>query len=400
MLLQQHGASLLIDNKLSNSIIGTCIASGHLNLFITLLHQSTDLDLGKLHSMAINNNSSSTTIKGKSQPKSLFSQTPFQNQPFSGGLFGNHSKSLFAEPDEEKSTPSLEDDSDNIWLWKYVDVKIDEKYSRHLLIYLIIERDWQGALSLILNDFQSFRLSSIQILEASLLNNKLNLVLRFLLRIKEKHVLHEKNSQNQNLFHLLANVDQYEEDLYIQILLHLHENHLEWNIPDKYGSCPIHYACVKQNFIMINFLQEKYPIKLDLNQSDAFKNTATGLLFWTSALKRSCENEHIRSLITDSRKLNCLCNYDNEIAMNPLSFGYVNASIEKNFYPPIKSDSTSTNVRTSPLINAVVHNNFPLVKFLLQLNADVNFPDEEKQTPLMHAVRQVNLTKSIYYLSN
>ncbi|CAF4412885.1 unnamed protein product, partial [Adineta steineri] len=32
MLLQQHNANLLIENNLSNSIIGTCIASYHLNL--------------------------------------------------------------------------------------------------------------------------------------------------------------------------------------------------------------------------------------------------------------------------------------------------------------------------------------------------------------------------------
>ena len=142
---------------------------------------------------------------------------------------------------------------------------------------------------------------------------------------------------------------------------------------------------------MINFLQEKYSMELNLNQNDAFKNTAIGLLFWTIGSKISFEYERIRLLIKDGKTLDCLCNYDNEIVMNPLSFGYINPSIEKNFYPPIKSDSTSTNVRTSPLINAIVHNNFSLVKFLLQLNADVNFPDEEKQTPLMHAVRQVNL---------
>ena len=52
-------------------------------------------------------------------------------------------------------------------------------------------------------------------------------------------------------------------------------------------------------------------------------------------------------------------------------------------------DRTATHVRVSPLINAIVHNHFQLAKFLLELGADVNFPDEEKRTPLMHAVRQV-----------
>jgi ankyrin repeat protein len=99
--------------------------------------------------------------------------------------------------------------------------------------------------------------------------------------------------------------------------------------------------------------------------------------------------EQIRLLITSEKELDCLCNYDNDIAMNPLSFGYVDSIIEKISYPPIKSDSATRSVRTSPLINAIVYNNFQLAKFLLELGANVNFPDDEKRTPLMHAVRQV-----------
>jgi ankyrin repeat protein len=93
-----------------------------------------------------------------------------------------------------------------------------------------------------------------------------------------------------------------------------------------------------------------------------------------------------------TKELDCLCNYDNDIAMNPLSFGYVDPIIGKIFYPPIKSDSTTASVRTSPLINAIVYNNFQLAKFLIELGANVDFPDDEKRTPLMHAVRQVRET--------
>ncbi|CAF4358739.1 unnamed protein product, partial [Rotaria sp. Silwood2] len=375
MLLQQHSASLFIENKLSNTIIGTCIASGHLNLFITFLQQSVDIDLGKLYTIVISNSSSNDT-QGTPQHTSLFSQAAVKGR---------------TQLHEQKEKSLSKKDHIDIWRWKHVDVKIDTQCTQHSLIYLIIERDWQGALSLILNELERFHLSLIQILEAAILDNKLNLVLRLLLRIKDKNLLHGKNSQEQNLFHLLANMNQYDESLFEQILLLIHEYHLEWNISDKYGSYPIHYACVKQNFILVNFLREKYSIEFNLNQIDLFGNTAIGLLFWTIASATSFKNEQIHSLITSSKQLDCLCNYDNEIAMNPLSFGYIDSSIEKNLYPPLKSDNPSTNVRTSPLINAIVHNNFQLVKFLLQLNADVNFPDEEKRTPLMHAVRQNNI---------
>ncbi|CAF1343422.1 unnamed protein product [Rotaria magnacalcarata] len=349
MLLQQHSASLFIENKLSNSIIGSCIECGHLNLFIAFLQKSIDIDLGKLYSVPVKN-SSPKMITGTSKK--------------------HHT---------------------DIWRWKYVDVKIDKQYSQYSLIYLIIKRDWQGALSLILNEPDRFHLSTIRILEAAISNNKLNLVLRLLLRTKEKSLLHERNSQEQNLFHLLANMNQYDENLLQQILLHIHECNLEWNLADKHGSYPIHYACVKQNFIIINFFREKYSTDLNLNQTDSFENTSISLLFWNIASDKSFKSKEIGSIITSGQQLDCLCNYDNGIAMNPLSFGYVNPSIEKAIYPPEKSDNASANVRTSPLINAVIYNNIPLVKFLLQLDADVNFPDEEKRTPLMHAVRQNNI---------
>jgi len=366
--LQQHGTSLFIENKLSNSIIGTCIASGHLNLFITFLQQKIDIDLGKLHTSSTKDLAEKSTKKQKRKTLKYLSDA--------------------TEKIEEK----------DIWKWKYIDPKPAKDYEQHSLIYLIISRDWQGALSLILNDIEHFHLTYIEIIEAAILNNKLNLVLRLLLRIKDKTIYHNKNSQRQNLFHLLANMNFNDENLFQQILLHLHEHHLDWNLPDKYGSYPIHYACVKQNFYFINFLHEKYSIEFNINQTDAFENTAIGLLFWKIPSKELTVKEQIRLLITSTKELNCLCNYDNDIAMNPLSFGYVDSIIEKISYPPIKSDSAPTNVRTSPLINAIVYNNFELAKFLLELGADVNFPDEEKRTPLMHAVRQV--IENISFLIN
>ncbi len=336
-----------------------------MNLFITFVQQLIDMDLGKLHNISTKNSSNTDLV-----------------------LRSKHGKRTHLN--------SIKEDKDT-WKWKYIDPIPDKEYQQYSLIYLIIERDWQGALSLILNELERFHLNYIQILEAAILNNKLNLVLRLLLRIKDKNILHGKNSQRQNLFHLLANMNQYDENLFQQIILQLHEYHLDWNIQDKYGSYPIHYACVKQNFLLINFLYEKYSIEFNLNQIDSFENTPIGLLFWKIASKTTFSEEQIRLLITSSKQLDCLCNYDNEIAMNPLSFGYIEPIIEKIFYPPTKSDNVPTNVRTSPLINAIVYNNFSLAKFLLKLNADVNYPDEEKRTPLMHAVRQVN---NKFYINN
>ena len=366
-LLQQHAASLLIENKLNNSIIGTCIASGHLNLFITFLQQSIDMDLGKLHTIITKEESSKPAESDEEESFPTYPRKPKR-------------KALKTRPNTNKKAVSTGDK--DIWKWKYIDPKSKKEYEQHSLIYLIISRDWQGALSLILNELERFHLTHIEIIEAAILNSKLNLVLRLLSRIKDKTIYQNKNSQRQNLFHLLANMDTYDENLSQQILLYLHDHHLDWNLPDKYGSYPIHYACVKQNFTFINFLREKYSVDFTLNRPDAFENTAFGLLFWKIASKELTKKEQIRSLMISTKELDCLCNYDNDIAMNPLSFGYVDPIIGKIFYPPIKSDSTTASVRTSPLINAIVYNNFQLAKFLIELGANVDFPDDEKRTPL------------------
>ncbi|CAF3181779.1 unnamed protein product [Rotaria socialis] len=355
MLLQQNHASLSIENSLSNSIIGTCIASNHLNLFITFLQQTLDIDLGKLHQLPIENSSPKTTIETQKKVT--------------------------------KKENSSKIDKGEIWKWKFSEIKNSKEFNQYSLIHLIIERDWQGALSLILNETDRFYLTYLQIIEAAIMNNKLNLVHRLLLRLKDEININETNSREQNIFHLIANMNEYNETLLKPILLFIYDYEFNWNTLDKHGSYPIHYACVKQNFIFIDFIREKYPKMFDLNQLDAFGNTAYSLLFWSLPAKESFLNDKLRLLITSGKQLDRLCNYDNELIVDPLSFGYINSSNEDKFYPPNKS----IKIRTSPLIHAVVHNNFELVKFLLELKADINFPDENKQTPLMHAVVQNNI---------
>ncbi|CAF0863254.1 unnamed protein product [Adineta ricciae] len=347
MLLQQHKANLLVENHQFNSTIGTCIAMGHLNLFIAFLQQTIDIDLSKIFTKHLTSDATQTQSKH------------VQRQ-------------------------------DN-WIWKYAEKKSSKKFQQDSLIYLIVQRDWQGALSLILNDLERYHLAYIQVIEAAILNNKLNLVLRLLLRLKDKLTLNAKNLERQNLFHLLADINAYDQALYVQILSYLHAECVDWDIPDRYGLYPIHYACVKRNFAFLRFLREKYPLKFNLDRVDGSGNSAIGSLFWRVGSDTSLSASDIQPFLQSSKQLDCLCNYQNEIATNPLSFGYSDVSTENYTYPPPKTDITPTNVRTSPLINAIVHNNFTLVKCLLQLGANVNFADEEKQTPLMHAVRQNNI---------
>ena len=376
MLLQEHHASLISENNLSNSIIGTCIASGHLNLFVTFLHQTVDIDLGKTYRSPTTEPVDAAASEDESQGSNFsFGRRAAKRKP----IKTNGTAHRLAIKDDKHS-----------WHWKYLDIGKSKQQECHSLNYLIIKHDWQGALSLIVNDFRRFQLTYVEIVEAAMSNQKLNLVLRLLSRLQDKHKLQEKTSQGRNLFHLMAGIHNYDQNLFQQTLLFLHEHGVPWNLPDAHGSYPIHYACVQRNYPFIRFLTDKYQIDVSTDQVDASGNTAVGLLFWSLTSSSIVDADELRALIKSSHPLDCLCNYDNETAMNPFSFGYLASSVPTVPYPPSTADGGSTNIRTSPLINSIVHNNFALVKLLLELGADVNFPDEAKGTPLMHAVRQVN----------
>ncbi|CAF1463911.1 unnamed protein product [Didymodactylos carnosus] len=134
--------------------------------------------------------------------------------------------------------------------------------------------------------------------------------------------------------------------------------------------------------------QEKYSNQLNFNQTDAFRNTDYGLLFWSSPKQASFDTQFLQRLITAGHSIDC----NNEVAINPLSFDYMHSSSNTIYpYRLIKSNHPSNSVRVSPLINAIVHNHFELAAFTLELGADVNFLDEEKRTLLMYTVRQNNI---------
>jgi ankyrin repeat protein len=351
LLLLKHHANLLIENCLSNSAIASCIASNHVNLLITFLHQSIDIDLSKLY---IQSNDNSI--------KQIFS------------------------PIETKQ----------LWRWKFAGVPTEKSAKRFSLIHWIIQRDWQGALSLILDDVHRFHLKHIQVFEAAIVNDKLSLVLCLLKSLRDRSALNETNSHGQNLFHIMSYYQRSDNQFFGKVLTYLFDNHVAWNVSDKYGFYPIHYACVIQNIPFIHFLREKYSDQLDFKQTDTFGNTAYGLLFWSSARQSSFNREFLRTLISSGQSIDCLCNYENEIPINPLSFGHIDSALGNLIsYPPIKSERDFAEVRVSPLINALIHNHFPLAKFLLELGADANFPDGENRTPLIHAIRQVSTISSL-----
>ncbi|CAF4922866.1 unnamed protein product [Rotaria sp. Silwood1] len=222
--------------------------------------------------------------------------------------------------------------------------------------------------------------------------NQLNLALRLIATVKNRAVLEEKTSHGQNLLHII-NLNQISDaSFFDKFLTHFSKHNLDWNAPDDYGMYPLHYACIVQNKTFIGFFQKKYPTELDLNRTDQYGNTAYGLLFWNSNRDSSFDKEFLRTVFISGKSLDCLCNYDNRTERNPLSFEIISTVSRKAVArTPLDLENASTIIRTSPLINAIIHHNFELAKFILELGADVNFPDEQRLTPLMYAIQQNDL---------
>jgi len=155
----------------------------------------------------------------------------------------------------------------------------------------------------------------------------------------------KQNSHGRNLFHIIDILQRNDNQSLQKILTYLYDNHIIWNLPDKYGSYPLHYACALHNIPLINFLRKKYSNQLNFNQTHSFDNTAYGLLFWSSVTQTSFDQGFFRILITSGKSIDCLCNYDNQIAIDPLSFGCINSSSGNIIsYPPMIVDRTATHV--------------------------------------------------------
>ncbi|CAF1574984.1 unnamed protein product [Rotaria sp. Silwood1] len=222
-----------------------------------------------------------------------------------------------------------------------------------------------------------------------------------------KHTLNSKGKSGSTPLHIAVLHNQGTVDTVNIIEQTLIDNGCDLFIKDDLGNIPLHNVflgnknstdpvelCVlimqSMNYESLDTKNDKgnTPLRLAVSK----ESTVCVTLLLKRAGSSSIEQWFIRTIITSGNFLDCLCNYDNRTARNPLSFESNNTFLRKGIArTPLELENPSTIIRTSPLINAVIHRNFELAKFLLQLGADVNFPDEEQLTPLMHAIRQNDL---------
>ena len=94
-----------------------------------------------------------------------------------------------------------------------------------------------------------------------------------------------------------------------------------------------------------------------------------------------------KELISCGAKLDVLCDYP-DIDTN--LFGAKIPYVRKNYF------QTYNVLHVSPLIYCIHKEDFDSAKLLIESGASINFVDTNKMTPLMHAVKTVNLILYLY----
>ena len=147
------------------------------------------------------------------------------------------------------------------------------------------------------------------------------------------------------------------------------------NIIDKQGRSPLHYACYYGNIKCVNLLIDH---NVDINLHD--KNGNSALFYASFHGHLPC----ISSLIKNNAKILDI-NSDGRTALHGASWcGSLRACeilLESN---SSLLDKPCNNGRT-PLHRACVKNHLKIIEFLLDKNAEINYPDSNGATPLMLA---------------
>jgi predicted DNA-binding WGR domain protein len=303
---------------------------------------------------------------------------------------------------------------------------------KQTLYELILANNWEGINWLILENLEKYGLTRLDTIFYSIKADNYSLALRLI----EKH---EKNAQNsiefyqelltqqdldtkRTLLHILclkpADTSNKNEAVLIKIMnkLFLNQNtELKNYIKDFYllkdihNCTAIHYACIKHNFLILDYLFKVYtenPQDL-LTSKDGLEQTAFALLFWsigrvefTVDIKEKIlyyYKTYLQPVNNDSKRLNdSIKAYYNLIDLN--NFGYINKLDVVNDYP--NEAISGGKLMLNPLLFAINRQDLEMCKYLVkQLNFDVNSYDGIHIPAIVYAIR-VNNTDLVRVLLN
>ena len=181
-----------------------------------------------------------------------------KNTPLGLGIIGGHSnyvsmliqrnpdikKNLFhiKPKDLKKSTQSVSEKKSKL------------KYQEYSYFRACVRLNWQGAAYLLLFAGYPYSLA----MQDALNEEKFNLFLTLFAKVDDTSVFHEKNLEDQNLFHTLAiKGRKAQEEVTKNICEQLLDYKVDFNAVDKYGKTPLHYAAEKLYLNLCKFLLEK-----------------------------------------------------------------------------------------------------------------------------------------------
>ncbi|XP_054722688.1 LOW QUALITY PROTEIN: uncharacterized protein LOC129232581 [Uloborus diversus] len=277
------------------------------------------------------------------------------------------------------------------WEWNHVK-EIPSIPKRHTILQETLLKDWQGILYLMLDQLDNMGKGINIAVEASLRTAKYNVALKLIGRIKHSWNLY---TEKQSMLHVLAREApaHHLPELQVRVAQFLIEKGVPVGSRDEHGCSVLTYAAINWNYTLCSFFGTKIGIavaaKLDADKS--FR-TPFSALFWK--LSEEDLSEDIRNWCCSLLKAGANPNVLTRYPILPSPYPGVRCTVADVLHV---EDAGAP--KYTPLIMAICRANYPVVKLLLTKGADVNVPDDQLRTPVMHAVR-LNDIKMVKLLLN
>ncbi|XP_022105519.1 tankyrase-like protein [Acanthaster planci] len=277
------------------------------------------------------------------------------------------------------------------WQWKPL-VKPPLAPVKASFFQAVVSEGWQGVVYLMMDRLQKFGLSYINVIQAILEAQKFQLASTMVRKQRDAQKLQQTNRRARSLLHLLSMhaVSPNWANLYEQIATSLFNRGGKLFARDDKGCTPLHYVAANQNAALCKLFAEKDPngFKNCLNCSDHRGRTPLAAVFWNLNFDASTK-EVIRLFTKSGPSLNFCA------ALPNVESGWLKHKKPAESLEAWYHGHSDRSVPRSPLLIHMHVDNFEACKFLLKNGASCNYADENRLTPLMHAVKlnEIDLVK-------
>ncbi|XP_067142710.1 poly [ADP-ribose] polymerase tankyrase-like isoform X2 [Centruroides vittatus] len=274
-----------------------------------------------------------------------------------------------------KSSPDKKTENKHYWIWHYLKKEIPPPL-RCSILQEAVQKDLQGIVFLMLDQLESINKGYSIAIEAALKTRKYNLALKLIPRVKHSWTLY---NEKQSTLHILAR--QPESKLQTKVAQALIDKGVPLMAKDEHGCSVMIYSALKWNSSLISFIYDKVGTLASV-QADPDKSLRTPLsaLFWQlgeKSLPQPIKTWFLK-MIKEGANPNILTRYPIQQSSYPgVRFIASDELHEENPYAPC----------ISPLMVAIYKQNIEVARLLLKTGADVNFCNDQQQTPIMIATK-------------